>query len=168
MAKRFRAAGGKIAIWDGHTDTLPFDDPLAYLSRVKFHSDLDYLNIIDEKVFTLNLPAIPASGSGQGSGGRNGLRAASYTLGAHGRPGQPFFIARIVVSGVPVAFTGSVPVQQDASGDFYARWLAIGCDATSIIAHEYSVQLGNAGTQFWSSRPAASFQIRCYITDLLL
>lgn len=167
MAKRFRAASGKIAIWEGHTDTSPFDSPLTNLSRVKFHSDLDYLNIIDEKVFTISLPAISSSGSGQGSGARNGLRTASYTLGAHGRPGQPFFIARIVVGGVPVAFTGSIPVAQNAS-DPYARWLAIGCDATNIIAYEYSVQSGNAGTQFWDSRPAASFEVRCYISDILL
>ena len=43
MAKRFKVDGSKFAIWDGETDELPFTTPLSYLSRVKFHSDLDYI-----------------------------------------------------------------------------------------------------------------------------
>lgn len=167
MARVFQIASGKYAIWDGEQDNLPFTDPLNNLGRVIDHSDLQKVRIIDVRSFTLNVPAIPTSGSGQGSGGgRRGSKAQSYTLGAHGRPGQPFILGQINVNGVNVAFTGSVPVQQNAN-DSYARFLSLGCDTSNIYVHEYSVQNGNAGTQVWSARPAQTFNVTCYITDIL-
>jgi hypothetical protein len=171
MAFRFRAAGGKVAIWDGHADTAPFDNPLANLSRVKFHSDLDYVRVVDVKNYTVNLPAIPGSGSGQGSGGRRGMRTASYLLGPHGQTGTPWIIGRILVNGVWVAFTGTVPVAQDPGledPDYYARWLSLGVDGTNIYAYEYSVQDGDAGVQQWQPRAARSFSVTVYITDVKL
>ena len=167
MASRFRCAAGVVAIWDGEGDTAPFDDPLANLARVKFHSALDYVRVVDVKEFTLALPAIPTSGSGQGSGGRNGLRTNLYTLGAHDRAGQPFVVGQITVDGVDIAFVGSVPVHQNTGGD-YARWVALGVDSTNVTVYEYSVQFGNAGSQVWESRPAQSLPVTVYITDVLL
>lgn len=164
MARRFRVAGGKVAVWDGHTDTLPFDSPLTYLNRVKFHSDIPYVKIIDVRTFSVTIPAIGA-GTPQ--------RAQSYNIGAHGRPGQPFVIGRIVVGGVPVAFTGSVPVHQTLSGTFgtkeqFARFLALGVDATNVYVHEYAVQEGQQSTGVYNTRPAQTFSITVYITDILL
>lgn len=164
MARRFRVAGGKVAVWDGHTDTLPFDSPLTYLNRVKFHSDIPYVKIIDVRTFSVTIPAIGA-GTPQ--------RAQSYNIGAHGRPGQPFVIGRIIVNGVPVAFTGSVPVHQIASNIYgtkepYARWLALGVDATRVYVHEYAVQQGLETTGQYDTRPAQTFSIVVYITDILL
>lgn len=162
MARRFRVAGGKVAVWDGHTDTLPFDSPLTYLNRVKFHSDIPYVKIIDVRDFTVNIPAISNTPD----------RSVSYTLGPHGRPGQPFIVGQIVVGGVPVAFTGSVPVHQGGGSfstvDPLARWLALGADATNVYVHEYAVQFFAANTGNGAPRPAQSFAIRCYITDILL
>lgn len=172
MATVFQAQSGTVAIWTGEQDDLPFSNPLGNLGRVKFHSSLDYPKIIDVKSFTLNLPAIPTSGSGQGGGGRNGMRVASYTLGAHGRPGIPFVVATIGVGGTVVAFTGSVPVHKTAGASTtsypFARFVAFGFDATNLYAYEYSVQSGNAGTQQWEPRPAQSFPVTAYITDILL
>ncbi len=164
MATRFRCASGKVAVWDGHTDTLPFDSPLTYLNRVKFHSSIPYVKIVDTKTFSVTIPAIGA-GVPQ--------RAQSYALGAHGRTGQPFVIGRIVVNGVPVAFTGSVPVHQILSGTFgtkepFARWLALGVDSTNVYVHEYAVQQGQSSTGVYDTRPAQTFSITVYITDILL
>lgn len=165
MARRFRSAGGKVGIWEGHTDTDPFDAPLSHLAngRLKFHSDIPYVKIVAVKDFTLNVPAIT---------GATPARSVSYTLGTHGQPGQPFIAGRIIVNSVPVAFTGSVPVHQGggafSSGDEFARWLALGADATNVYVHEYAVQHGNANTGVYNGRPVQTFAIRCYITDLLL
>lgn len=159
MAGVFQAKNGKVAIWTGAQDDAPFDNPLGNINRVKFHSSLDYLQIIDERVFTLNLP--PISGTLE--------RVASYQIGAHGRPGAPLFFAHIVVGGVPVAFSGSVPVHQSANGDSFARWLAIGASATHFIVHEYSIQGGIPGAPVgMTNRPAQSFSVRCYIMDEML
>lgn len=158
MARRFRAADGKVAVWEGHTDLLPFNAPLTYLDRVKFHSDIPYVKIVDVKTFTVNIPAIT---------GYTPDRAQSYTLGAHGRTGQPFVIGKITVNGVPVAFTGSVPVHQNTN-EAFARFLALGVDATNVYVHEYSVQVCDEPTGTCQSRPAQSFQITVYITDILL
>lgn len=159
MARRFRVQGGTVAIWDGHTDDAPFTAPLSNLSRVKYHSDLEYIKIVDVKTFTLNLPAIA-----------NTLDSVvTYTLGPHGRPGIPFIVPIITVDGIPVAFTGSVCVHSD--GDFdYGRWLAFGADATNCFVHQYSIQRGlsTGDPAIWGQRPAQTFSINAYITDVLL
>lgn len=159
MAKVFRVASGKVAIWDGETDELPFTSPLSYLSRVKYHSDLEYIKIVDVKTYTLNLPAIA-----------NALDVVgSFTLGAHGRPGVPFIVPIITIDGIPVAFTGSVCAH--STGDFdYGRWLAFGADATNCFVHQYAVQSGfsNGSPSTWKQRPAQTFTINAYITDVLL
>jgi hypothetical protein len=161
MARRFRVASGKVAVWEGHTDTLPFDNPLGNLSRVKFHSSIPYVKIVDVKTFTKTIPAIPTGTPD---------RAQSYTLGPHGRPGQPFVIGKIVVNGVPVAFTGSVPVHQVTSPfkEQFARFLSLGVDASNVYVHEYAVQNGQESTGVYDTRPAQTFTITVYITDILL
>jgi hypothetical protein len=162
---------GKVAIYEA-SDDLPFTDPLNHLGRVKFHSDLDYIKIVNVIDYTLNLPAIPTAGSGQGSGGRQGLRTNLYTLGPHGRAGIPFVIGEFTLGGVKVASCGSVPVGFESTlfagaADYYNRWIALGSDATNITVYEYSVQQGfNGGT--WHPRIARSVPVRVYITDVVL
>lgn len=161
MARRFRVSDGLVAVWEGEYDAAPFFDPYGNLTRVKFHSAIPYVKIIDVRDFTLNIPATTTTMAD---------RSVSYTLGAHGKAGQPFVIGRIVVGGVPVTFTGSVPVHQGGGviNDPYARWLALGADATNIYIHEYTVHSGPTTTGVYNVRPAQSFSIRCYITDILL
>lgn len=164
MARRFRVSDGLVAVWEGEYDAAPFFDPYGNLTRVKYHSGIPYVKIIDVRTFSVTIPEI---------GANTPQRAASYFIGAHGQPGQPFVIGRIVVNGVPVAFTGSVPVHQVASGIFgtkesFARWLALGVDATSVYVHEYAVQRGEDSTNKYDTRPAQTFSITVYITDILL
>lgn len=143
MAKRFRVAGNKAAIWTGEGDTAPFDNPLGNLGRVKFHSDLNYIQIIDQRSFNVNFPA------------RSNFQQVSqkYPLYQHGRGGYPFVLGKIIVGGHPVAFTGSVPVQINpsttASGatkrpQGFARWISLGADNVWVYAFEYCVN-------YWSN-----------------
>lgn len=162
---------GRGAIWTGDDDA-PFNNPREHLDRVLWDTTLDYLRVVDLKKYTLTVPAIPGTGSGQGSGGRNGLRAVSYDLGPHGQPGTPFTVAAILVDGHWLAFSGSIPVHVSRFSTLnrpgFARWLAFGFDATNFYVHEYSVQAGNAGTQVWEARPEQTFEIVAYITNTLL
>lgn len=170
MAFRLRIQNGVVAIYENSNDA-PFSNPLGNLSRVKFHSGLDYINVVSIRNYTLSLPAIGVNGSGQGTGGRRGLRTNLYTLGAHGRSGIPFVIGQLTVNGVRVICGGSVPVAKDASylglPDWYSRFVAIGADATNITAYEYSVQPGYNGGQ-WMPRAARNIPVTVYITDLTL
>jgi len=164
MAKRFRIAGGVAAVWEGAQDLLPFTNPLGNLSRVKFHSSLAYIRILNSFTYTLSIPAT----------GGVAEKVGSYILGPHGSAGQPFVVGKISVNGVPVAFSGSVPVHQfppssnGAPTDPYARFLSLGADATNIVVHEYSVQPGGFPAGIFSSRPAQSFLITVDVTDMLL
>jgi len=161
MPNVFLIKDGRYSITTDTTNELPHYSPTAHLSRLKDHSDLDKVAIIDERTFTLNLPAITTQD-----------RVWSYTLGAHGRPGQPWIIGRITVKSVPIAFTGSVCVHQATAddkwtNDYFGRFLSLGVTNTSIVVHEYAVQT-NSGTGAVIGRPAQSFSITCYISDILL
>lgn len=164
MARVFRVASGKVAIWDDASNDAPFTNPLGNLSRVKYHSDLGYTQIIDVRDVTLNLP--PIANVLQGT--------ASHQLFAHGRGGVPFILGKVTVGGQPCAFTGSVPVQMGTAGasgfGYYGRWLALGADATHVYAYEYYVCVGNSGgsSSTWETYPALSLPITVYVTDELL
>jgi hypothetical protein len=163
---RFRVADGKMAMWMGAGDMLPFTTPLSYISRVKFHSDLDYLPIVSVIDRTVSLPEIPSTGSGQGSGGRRGLRTNLYTLAPHGMGFTPFVVGELsingTVSGKPMVMAGSVPVAQ-VTNDHYARFLSLGADATNVTVYEYSPLRGFAPGN-WVPRPAVNVTIRTYVS----
>lgn len=166
MAYRFRVANGKSAIWNGETDTAPFDNPLGNLGRVKFHSDLNYIQIIDEKPFNIALPA------------RANFKDTNqiYPLYAHGRGGIPFVLGKLDVGGQPVAFCGSVPVQINSSTTAdgatkrpqgFARWLSLGADASYVYLYEYIVNYWASNTTY-SSYPAITIPISILMTSELL
>ena len=151
MSKRLRIAGGVCAVWDGAGDTLPFDNPTSYLSRVKFHSELNYLKVIDEQTHTVNFVLRGAPGF-----------TGSYTMFAHGRAGIPLVFASTTISGNTVAFTGSIPVQVDTVfRGRWARWVTVGADATNVYAYEY----GNLPATY--TLPALSLSITTWVTDRL-
>jgi hypothetical protein len=165
MARRLRVAGGKVAVWDGEGDTLPFDNPLGNLSRVKFHSDLSYIKVILEQTVTVNLPAIANVLQG----------TASYTLFAHGQAGFPFVLGKLdSVDGSPTLFTGSVPVQFGTGGaigfGYYGRWVSLGADATNVYLHEYYVCTGFSGGAplTYETYPALALPVTVYVTDEIL
>jgi hypothetical protein len=162
MGYRFRVGSNKAAIWTGEGDTAPFDDPLNNLGRVKFHSDLNYINVIDEQTFNVSLPA------------RSNFKDVShiYPLYAHGRGGIPFVLGKLTVGGEPVAFCGSVPIQMGLkynnntiSG--FARWLSLGADATSVYVYEYAVNEWS-NSSFWGEYPAITVPVTVWMTNEIL
>ena len=169
VARKIRLTPGRVAIWTDPSNDDPFWAPLSHLSRVKFHTDLDLLPIVAVHDFVVPMPAIPISGSGQGAAntGRRGLRTNTYYLGAHGMGFTPFCVAEIVMDGVPLVLSGSVPVAQ-ISGDRFARFLSLGFDATYITAYEYSVQRGIPEPDGWVARPAVDIGLRVYVSAVSL
>lgn len=151
MSKRLRIAGGVGAVWDDASDADPFTTPLSNLSRVKFHSGLDYIKVIDEQTVTVNFSSYPSGTLTQGS----------YTMFAHGQSGIPLVFASALIGGNDVAFTGSIPVQFDASG-YWARWVTIGADATNVYAYEY-IRTPPGGAFFAMS--ALNLAITVWVTD---
>lgn len=132
-----------LAIFKDARDTLPFYDPYNYLPRLLYHSDLDYIRIVDERTFNINLPS------------RQNFKdaAATYKLYQHGRGGFPFVLGSLPVGGKPCVFAGSVPVQLGAGTTNvgprgFARWLSLGADDTWVYVHEYVVNNWNNNTAY--------------------
>lgn len=147
---------GRAGIWTGD-DRAPYIDPLNNLSRVRLHTDLDYIRVVETRVAPLSLPAVTGVTS----------RVASYPLFAHGRAGFPFILGEVAVNGERVGFTGSVPVQfgvqPNTRPGFFGRWLALGADATEVIVHEYLVAY-HFGSGY-ESFAAIDLDITVHITD---
>lgn len=161
MARRFRVAGNKAAIWTGEGDTAPFDNPLGNLGRVKFHSDLNYIQVIDERTFNVSCPA------------RQNVKDATqiYPLYQHGRGGIPFVLGKLTVNGNPVAFCGSVPVQIDpltfTHPRGFARWLTLGADATWVYVYEYVVNYWPNASNY-GEYPAITVPVTVWMTNEIL
>lgn len=165
MTIRFRASqegGGRAAIWTGPNDRAPFDNPRAHLSRLKFHSDLDYVSIVAELSGTLILP--------QRSGVNNtGLRTlVTHNGPTHSRSGTPLVLGYITVGGHKIALAGSVLVQWplNSAGNRYvgARWLSLGANSSRLLFHEQTVITGfNVQTM-----PALNIPYHIFITDEVL
>jgi len=151
MAVRFKARGsdGRVAIYTG-TDDDPFDEPLSNMSRVLFHSDLQYPRIVREWSGTLSLPGRAAASSSN----------ASHTLFAHGLPGTPLVFGSILVSGKNLPLCGSFPVQMTARG--YARWISLGATATNVVVGELWFAQGGGGFG------AVNVSINVYVTDTVI
>ena len=160
---RLRYKGAKVAIYTvttvGKPDDGPLNTPLSNLSRIKFHSALSYPKVIRTVKKTLKLP----------KGEKTLQRVASYAMFTHGRPGQPWVLGKIEVLGEPVAFVGSVPVQQ-VLGTPYARFIALGADSTTVWVYEYCPMQGVArgNSDFWAKLPAINIPIEIYVTDEIL
>lgn len=141
-----RGSDGTVAIFNGAEDVI--DNPLADLSRVLFHSSLEYPAIVSEHDITVPLPARPTS---------------SFTpipLFAHGKAGTPFVLGYIAnLANVPLA--GSVPIE--TGGFMYGRFVALGADAVHVILHDASIKSPAA-----SGYQARTLILKIFITDLLL
>lgn len=166
MAKRFRVAGNKAAIWTGEGDTAPFDNPLGNLGRVKFHSDLNYIQVIDEKTFNVALPT------------RSNFKDANqiYPLYQHGRGGVPFVMGKVIVDGNNVACCGSIPIQMNVAGggggpNFwpigFARWISIGADNVWVYLYEYVVNFWQSGSSY-NEYPAITVPVTVWMTNELI
>ncbi|MEO1719523.1 MAG: hypothetical protein AAFR23_04740 [Pseudomonadota bacterium] len=103
----------------------PHTDPIGNINRVKFHSNFNYPEVVEEHVFSVALPAR--------SKGRQG--SSKYILGQHGRGFVPILLASADVGGVFVALAGTIPVQQTEIAAF-PRTVAIGADETNVFLYE--------------------------------
>lgn len=162
MAKRFRVGDGKAAIWDDETDTAPFDDPVANISRVKFHTDLDYDAALVAWTGTLSLPS------------RTVLSAVNnITLFAHGQAGTPYVRGAVLIGGQWTDVVGSLPVSVTDKG--FIRCISLGSDGTNVLVTDYAsgsnayVAAGPTviltGTETHSSQ---SLSMKVWVFDTLL
>ena len=147
---------GKVAIFtiDDSTpnDRAPLDAPNSYLSRLLFHSDLQYPRIVYKISSTLALPSRSANVD---------QTTATHTLFPHGLSGQPLVLGVITgISGNPVPLAGSVPYQIDQYG--FGRWLSLGSDATNVKIAESYVTHRSGGI----SSETISYTV--WVTDFLL
>jgi hypothetical protein len=132
--RRLKYASGSLAIYDVESTAIddgPFSSPLSYISRLHFHSDLEYPAVIATYSGTVTLPSVSA----------NTDYVATYNIAAHGRGGVPYVEGRLQVGGVWVPFAGSIPVVQPtgtAGESSFARFLHLGADSTNIVIQEYS------------------------------
>lgn len=141
-----RGSDGVVCIHTGADDVV--STPTADLSRVLFHSNLDYPSIVSTHTTSVTLPA------------RTAITYANFDLFAHGQAGTPFIIGYITnLAAVPVTFAGSVPVDAIANS-WFARWVTLGANSTHVVLNESTIpSLG---------LPARTLNITVLVTDLLL
>lgn len=150
----FRAKDGKVAIYDSTADDLPFDDPVNHMDRVKFHSDLDYINIIATISGSVTFPQRTAPSVG--------AYITTFQNGpAHGISGIPLIFGYLTLGGQNVAFAGSVPIQGGGSGS-HTRFVSLGASPTNIVFNEL-VNIGFGGTI-----PAITVPYTVFVTDEIL
>lgn len=131
---RFKGRGsdGRVAIYTGSDDD-PFDSPLSNMSRVLFHSDLNYPRIVDTRSDTLSLTSRSAESYGR----------QSVDLFAHGMGGTPIVVGYAVLGGGRVPICGSLPIQMTSRG--WGRWIALGATATHVRIVDYWYSQNNTG-----------------------
>lgn len=139
---------GRLAIYTDGDDT-PLSNPLTRFSRLKFHSDLEYINIIDVISGSVTLPARAA----------NNRYTQTHNGPSHGRGGIPFVMGYLNIGGTNVAFAGSVPVFV-ASGR--TRLLSLGASSSRLLFHEQTVCSSAAGVS------SLSVSYTVYVTDEVL
>lgn len=162
---------GTFAIWAGEDDA-PFHNPLDHLSngRVKFHSSLRYVKVIDERSFNVSFSA-RTSFNGDFYVASTGTFTQNRVLFAHGQSGQPWCLASARIAGQDVAFTGSLPVQRgtfhpSGTPSAWARWVTIGVDNSNVNVFEYTVVQRDAETGFAGlTMPAITIPIKIWVTD---
>lgn len=161
MARRLYVDGaaGKIAIYDTtgvdfSTENEPLATPLSYVSRLHFHSDLDYPAIIQTVTGTVTLGAMSA----------NTQQQVTHTLFSHGRAGTPYVEGRIEISGTWIPLAGSVPVDQQSgvNAGSFARFLALGANGSTVTLEEYSI------SHMSTAYSAVSFDYIVYLTNVLV
>jgi hypothetical protein len=155
MSFAFRSYDDKLAIWEKPTSgdvMAPFDDPLANMDKVKFHSDLQYLSSqavsADININHTSLAGVTGTGYVAGSGGgpssgsstpiANGqVRVSSIDLATHSLGYVPLFYVlyndRIVSPGTIVQ-----------TGTNMARFVSVYATTTKIILREVAISSSSA------------------------
>jgi hypothetical protein len=134
MTRRLKANSDKVALWDGAAigvdDDGPFNEPLSHLDRLVFHSDLDYIEVLQRYEGTFTAPAKVRGSVGQ----------IVTPIFSHGLAEPP--LATMRIDGVQIS--GLHAVLGDALDGLFYRILAISTDATNVNIHE----LYSAGKSF--------------------
>lgn len=146
---KVRGSDGTVCIYNGSDNVV--DNPLIDLSRVLFHSNLDYPAVIATSNVNVTLPSRTTSPAAP--------FFTIHTLFSHGRPGIPFVFGYITNMG-NLSLAGSVPVDSDIP--FYGRFVTLGANGSSVVLHENTI--GRATTTYG----ARTLNIRIHVTDLLL
>lgn len=159
MTMRFRCDGttGRTAIYDTSNGDAPFTSPLSNVSLLRFHSDLWSPSVT---VTTASL-SLPNRRPNPSTAYRNEGNT-SHTLFAHGKGGTPMIKGYVVIGGVNVPLTGSIPLQIDDNGS--GRFLAVGADATNVFVLEKWV----FGTAAGNPSTAITLSFTVYVTDVIL
>jgi hypothetical protein len=143
MAIRLKVQNGKMAIYTvptiASTDDAPLANPLANASRVRFHSDLNYVRVISTHTGTLTLPVRATQTQVK----------VDHVLFAHGQASVPMVMGRITnlpaqdgtMHKVPLG--SMVPVGIYTPNGKYAnestlhRWVCLAVDETNVYLREY-------------------------------
>lgn len=164
MPTRLRKDGSVTAVYTVPTltssDNAPFTAPLSNLSRVVFHSDLDYLAIQPIggdliKTGTLSLPS------------RSGTTAGTYrhNLFTHGLGYQPLVMGHLVsFEGYNTPLLGTTPIRTPIdrvlpTTQADIRTVQLGADATNVYLHEYMLLVSTSLTY-----PAVDLNWRIMVT----
>lgn len=184
MAIRARAAGGKFAIYTvpstTSTDNDPLTNPDGNASRLRFHSDRDYVRVVSTQTGTLSLPARTSV---------NTQVLVDHQLFAHGQATAPMVMGRITnlpdydgtTHNVPIA--SMVPVLINTGSNRYAnrpklhRWVCLAVDDTYVYMREYGfisypdyewVRLSPTTVQGVAGWTAQSINWVVHVTDFLV
>jgi len=136
MARRWKSGSGKIVIWNGEGDTLPFDDPLAYADRVLFSTTFNYSRIIDKRTVNCTFPQVNV----------NAEQVGTVPLFAHGRGGIPRVRGNVMVAGNAVSLGCHIPIQTQFvtyQSKYTYRIAILGANETNVVVAWYSNLLGN-------------------------
>lgn len=142
MARRFRVSDGKLVIWDGEGDTLPFNNPEANADRVLFSTTFNYTRVIDKRTVNVTFPQANVGG----------LRVGTVSLFAHGRGGQPRVRGNTTINGFRLSLGCHVPVQYFTGNSVQPnplpglfRLAIIGATSTDVVI-AWSADLSGAGS----------------------
>jgi hypothetical protein len=179
MTAVFYADPNRVAIYTGSIDQALEQDPLVDITRIKFHSDLPYVQIADTVDGMLNLPY--GNGTYYPAATGHGVKTNLFAHGLGYTPlvfGTLFDVAfqnpngsgQIITRDVP--FSGTVvidnywfayPSQLFQSG----RLLELGADATHVFVWDRpcSTTSSGIGGDAFNYPPARSYAYRIHVTD---
>lgn len=147
-----RGSDGVVCIHTGADNVV--NAPTADLSRVLFHSSLEYPALIRTQTATVTLK------------GRltNTVARTTHTLFAHGQAGTPFVLGYIANLG-NVSLAGTVPIEVYSGG--FGRFVTLGADATNVLLHE-NTTIPNTLPGGALNTADVSLSMVIFVTDLLL
>lgn len=153
-------ATGKVAIYtvdDTAINDAPFTAPLSNISRVEFHSDLDYLAVASVQTGTLSLPSVSPQYP----------FTTRHNLFAHGLAYQPLVLGELTnYGGRDVSLLGTTLIysvvdvfSSHPAVEGWFRSVQLGADATHVYLHEYC--LGPSASR---TLPALTLNWRVLVT----